>query len=218
MSLVQYVDELLAAHLQQGPLRQVTAQVIFDTPNADWSARRSGPCVNLYLYGIDEDQNRRQSGETSVIDEEGKVVGYSHPRRYFRMSYALTVWAQSVEDEHRLLGTLLEWCVRNDTLAPLSSRGAREPLSLRLRDSQDGAESPLSRIWSGLGCSVRPALDLLVTIPISRPDVSAKAPPVDGMTLRARRTDPVETPHAAPVGATGKRQNPRPRRRVEEIA
>ncbi|MDJ0466206.1 DUF4255 domain-containing protein [Streptomyces sp. H27-C3] len=218
MSLVQHVDELLAEHLRKGPLHGVNAQVVFDTPNADWVARRSGPCVNVYLYGIDEDPTRRQSGETSIIDEDGKVVGYSHPHRYFRMSYALTVWAQSVQDEHRMLGTLLEWCVGTDTLTPLSPRHPQEPLSLRLRDSKEGGESPLSRIWTGLNCAVRPALDLLVTVPVGRPDSSAQTPPVEGMTLKARRTDATPGQGPAPDSPSGAHEPARPRRRVEEIA
>ncbi|WP_432000539.1 DUF4255 domain-containing protein [Streptomyces sioyaensis] len=221
MSVVQQVDDALRAELQHGPLQAADIQVSFDTPDADWAARRAGPCVNLFLYGIEEDGARSQSGDVSIVDEQGTVVGYADPPRYFRLTYLVSVWAQSVQDEHRVLGVLLEWCVRTEELTVHGSpggTGASRRLALGLREAGDAAEAAPSRLWSSLGIAARPALDLAVTVPLSRPAEEGGPAPAEGMRLRAR--------HLAGTGAaddTGPGQpqhthSTRRRRNVEEIA
>lgn len=213
VSIVQHVDKALETALLQGPLSGGNAQVVFDTPDSDWTARRSGPCVNAFLYGIEEDAARRQSGESSVIDEQGVVVGHGSPSRFFRLGYALTAWGQSPQDEHRMLGTLLEWCVRTENLMPYADRTTGRGLSLKLRENAEGAETPVSRLWTGLGTPARPALDLIVTVPVDRPDRAVTTEPVRGLALTARPigSRPVQGALPMPHGAA------RPRRNVEEI-
>lgn len=214
MSIVQHVDDTLERELRQGPLHGVQAQVVFDTPNSDWAARRSGLCVNLFLHSIEEDMKQRQSGDTSIIDEHGVVVGYNRPTRFFHLGYALTVWGHSPRDEHRMLGTLLEWCVATEHLVPLPGRTARGALSLKLRETTEGGESPAAKLWSGLGTPARPVLDLLVMVPVTRPTTAVETEPVKGMTLRAERLDPPLVPENRPARPSG---GARLRRNVEEI-
>lgn len=216
MSIVQHVDDTLEKELRRGPLHSVNAQVVFETPNSDWSARRSGLCVNLFLHSIEEDTTQRQTGDSSVIDEHGVVVGYHRPARHFRLGYALTVWGQSPRDEHRLLGTLLEWCVATERLTPYPGLSAG-PLSLKLRETPEGAEPLATKLWSSLGTPARPVLDLMVTVPVTRPGATVETEPVKGLTLRAARLDPPVTPEDPPAPAPRPRGTRRPRRNVEEI-
>ncbi|GAU70303.1 hypothetical protein SSP35_18_00310 [Streptomyces sp. NBRC 110611] len=205
MSVVHRVDETLKEGLLRGPLRAANAQVLFETPDSDWAARRSGPCVNVFLYGIEEDSSRTQSGGVSVVDEQGAVVGYGTPPRFFRLLYLVSVWAQSVQDEHRMLGTLLEWCVRTEELTVTGVPGRGDPgarLSLGLRETPPGAESAASRLWTSLGTPARPVLDLVVTVPLGRPTQDTGPAPAKGLALRAlqlpdtaqRSGDPATTP------------------------
>lgn len=214
MSIVQHVDDTLEKELRHGPLHGVNARIDFETPDSDWAARRSGLCVNLFLHSVEEDVVQRQSGDSSVIDEHGVVVAYRHPTRFFRLGYALTVWARSPRDEHRLLGTLLEWCVATEQLSPYPGAG---PLVLKLRETREGAEPLTAKLWSALGTPPRPALDLLVTVPVARPSTVVGTEPVGGLTLRAARLDPPTAPEERPVRPARPQGARRPRRNVEEI-
>ncbi|MFF4606425.1 DUF4255 domain-containing protein [Streptomyces sp. NPDC001339] len=237
MSVVHRVDETLKEGLLRGPLRGAHVQVLFETPDSDWAARRSGPCVNVFLYGIEEDSSRSQSGGVSVIDEQGAVVGYGAPPRFFRLTYLVSVWAQSVQDEHRMLGTLLEWCVRTEelTLTPAGSGSGAAPgsgsgsaggadggtrLSLGLRETPPGAESAASRLWSSLGTPARPVLDLVVTVPLGRPVQDTGPAPAMGLALRARQLPDTEQPAGDPASAPPASEPGRPvrRRDIREMA
>ncbi|MGW5119665.1 DUF4255 domain-containing protein [Streptomyces noursei] len=221
MSIVQHVDDTLERELRAGPLRGVNAEIAFETPNSDWAARRSGLCLNLFLHSIEEDVKRRQSGDSSIIDEHGVIVGYNRPTRYFHLSYALTVWGHSPRDEHRLLGTLLEWTVATHHLVPTSGAATHAvpsgPLDLKLRETPQGAEAPAAKLWSALGTPARPVLDLLVTAPVTRPSTTVTTPPIRDFGLRATHVDPpvttVDHPHRPPRP----RGTARPRRNIEEV-
>ncbi|WP_411129953.1 DUF4255 domain-containing protein [Streptomyces sp. x-19] len=219
MSIVRKVDDTLERELRQGPLHGVNAQVVFDTPNSEWAARRSGLCVNLFLHSVEEDTAQRHSGDTSIIDEHGVVVAYHRPPRHFRLGYALTVWGHSPRDEHRLLGTLLEWCVATEHLTPYPDPSEGNTLSLKLRETPEGAEPPAAKLWSGLGTPARPVLDVLVTVPVARPATPVQAEPVRDLALRAAHLDVPRSPEGHPSspvrGRT--RDTPRPRRNVEEV-
>ncbi|MFD9635071.1 Pvc16 family protein [Streptomyces violascens] len=216
MNIVQRVDDTFEKELRQGPLRGVNAQIVFETPNSDWAARRSGLCVNLFLHSVEEDVAQRQSGETSIIDENGVVVGYTPPARFFKLGYALTVWGHSPRDEHLLFGTLLEWCVATEQLTPQSSKPT-SPLTLKLRETPEGSEPMAMKLWPSLGTPARPVLDLLVTIPVSKPGTKVETEPIRSVTLRARTMEP-PAPEDTPFRPPRPRGTARPRRRVEEIA
>ncbi|MFE3553436.1 DUF4255 domain-containing protein [Streptomyces sp. NPDC059193] len=221
MSIVQHVDETLERELRAGPLSGVNAEIAFETPNSDWAARRSGLCLNLFLHSIEEDTAKRQAGDTNVIDENGVVVGRSKPPRSFRLGYAMTVWGHSPRDEHRLLGTLLEWCVATERLTPAPSvyggTSLLERPTLHLREVPDGAESPASKLWSGLGTPARPVLDLLVTVPVSPPGTKVTTEPIREFGLRAATLDPPIVPPEPRPRAPRPRGTARPRRNVEEL-
>lgn len=211
MSIVRHVDETLEKELRQGPLKGVHTEIAFETPNSDWAARRSGLCVNVFLHSLEEDGSQRQAGEISVVDEQGVVVGHEQPTRYFRLGYALTVWGQSPRDEHSMLGTLLEWCVRTEHLTPAPGPTVPGPLTLKLRETPEGVESPAQKLWSGLGTPARPVLDLLITVPLTRPGTTVTTPPIRDLALRTRHLDGAQARRNRPGRPSGLRRN------IEEI-
>ncbi|MEJ8632150.1 Pvc16 family protein [Streptomyces sp. MS2.AVA.5] len=213
MNVLQSVDDTLEDELRRGPLHGMNAQVGFETPNADWAARRTGLWVNLFLHSVDEDTPRRQSGDRSIVDEQGIVVGYDLPTRFFRLGYALTVWGQTPRDEHSVLGNLLEWCVRTDRLSAQHEAHPADIVSLRLRRSPEDAEPPAMKLWAGLGTPARPVLDLLVTVPVTTPNRAIDTEPVRGLTLQSHNLQPPADTAERPRARDGVRL----RRKIEEI-
>ncbi|MBH1939190.1 DUF4255 domain-containing protein [Streptomyces sp. AV19] len=215
MNIVQQVDTALKNGLLQGPLQGAGISVAFDTPDSAWIARRTGPCVNAFLHSVDEDHSRAQAGNIGVVDEEGNVVGYRRPPRHFRLSYLVTVWAQSVQDEHRMLGRLLEWCAETEELT--LPEGGNRRLTLRLRGTGKEKlvteDNPAARLWTTLSIPTRPALDLLITVPLERQTTEAMPAPTRGAALRARQLSTHgNRPVSRPQGRPG-----RPGRNVTEI-
>ncbi|MFJ6054572.1 DUF4255 domain-containing protein [Streptomyces sp. NPDC092307] len=187
MTIVRCVDEILESQLRLGPLNGLGARIDFDTPNRDWAGRRSGLCVNLFLHSVEEDLARRRAGESGVLDDRGVVVGYHDPVRYFRLGYALTAWGQSSRDEHSMLGVLLEWCVSTEQLPPGPGSCLTEPAVVKLREVPQGSDGSASGLWSSLGTEARPVLDLIITVPVTRPARAVDTEAVQGLTLRAGR-------------------------------
>src|SRR5437667_11977895 len=107
MSMIQDVDESLRALVKRDALNGSKADVAFDAPTKDWSARRNTPTVDLYLYDIREDLTRREVMWEPIRDQTGRVTGRHPPPRRFKFSYLVTAWTQRPEDEHRLLSSLL---------------------------------------------------------------------------------------------------------------
>lgn len=56
--VIHDVDQLLEKVVRRDALNGSSVDLVFDAPTKDWVARRSGPCVNLYLYDIREDLAR----------------------------------------------------------------------------------------------------------------------------------------------------------------
>src|SRR5689334_17894090 len=105
--VIQDVDQLLERLVKKEALNGSSVELVFDAPTKDWVARRSGPCVNLYLYDIREDLARRVPTWEDMRGADGTVAGRKQPPRRFRLAYLVTAWTQRPEDEHRLLSSLL---------------------------------------------------------------------------------------------------------------
>ncbi len=77
--------------------------VVFEPPAAAWAASTPRPVVNLFLYDLREVTARRAVDWTTT-DQAGRAV---QPPLRLEISYAVTVWAETVVDEHGLLSDLL---------------------------------------------------------------------------------------------------------------
>lgn len=129
-------------------------EISFEAPTSDWAARRSSPTVDLYLYDIREDRDRRNMALEPVRDDTGMIVGRRRPPRMFKLSYLVTAWTQRPEDEHRLLSTILACAVRYDALprdilsGSLLEQPLNMPVTVALPPPEDRA---LSDVWTALG-------------------------------------------------------------------
>src|SRR5262245_47669241 len=57
--MIHDVDQLLEKLVKKDALNSSSVELVFEAPTKDWVARRSGPAVDLYLYDIREDLERR---------------------------------------------------------------------------------------------------------------------------------------------------------------
>src|SRR3979490_57261 len=128
--MIQDVEESLRALVKRDALNGSKADVAFDAPNKEWSSRRNTPTVDLYLYDIREDLERREVMWEDIRGEArdpGVVTERRPPPRRFKLSYLVTAWTQRPEDEHRLLSSLLACFLRHPTLPPPGPRGCPRP-------------------------------------------------------------------------------------------
>lgn len=179
--MIHDVDQLLERLVRRDALNGSSVELVFDAPTKDWVARRNAPAVDLYLYDIREDVQRRVPTWEDVHDEAGRVRDRRQPPRRFRLAYLVTAWTQRPEDEHRLLSSLLGCFLKNQMLKPDELEGALAEAELpiyievALPPTQDRS---LADIWSALGGELKPSLDVVVTAPMVVGAVTPFGPPV----------------------------------------
>ena len=169
LRMIHEVDELLEKLVKRDALNGSSVELEFDAPTKDWVARRNGPTVDLYLYDIREDLNRRVPAWEDQRGSDGKVTARQLPPRRFKLSYLVTAWTQRPEDEHRLLSALLSAFIRNPMIKPELLEGmlAEPDLPVYIDVGQPPSQDrSLADVWSALGGELKPSLDVVVTAPI----------------------------------------------------
>jgi hypothetical protein len=179
--MIHDVDQLLEAIVRRDALNGSAVELVFDAPTKDWVARRNAPAVNLYLYDIREDLDRRVPAWEDIKDHSGEVKDRRLPPRRFRLAYLVTAWTQRPEDEHRLLSALLSCFLRNAMIKANELDGALAEADLPLYI--DVAQPPsqdrsLADVWSALGGELKPSLDVVVTAPMVVARSAPFGPPV----------------------------------------
>jgi hypothetical protein len=213
--MIQDVDQLLEGIVRRDALNGSAVELVFEAPTKDWVARRSGPAVDLYLYDIREDLERRVPAWEDFKDDSGKVKDRRLPPRRFRLAYLVTAWTQRPEDEHRLLSALLSCFIRNAMLKPDELDGALADADLPIYI--DVAQPPsqdrsLADVWSALGGELKPSLDVVVTAPMVVSRTAPFGPPVLlGPTLGLASIDgAAETVGASQRGRKASAPRPEP--------
>lgn len=213
--MIHDVDQLLEKLVRRDALNGSGVDLVFDAPTKEWVARRSGPCVNLYLYDIREDLQRRVPGWEDVRGKGGEVEARRQPPRRFRLAYLVTAWTQRPEDEHRLLSALLLCFLKNPMLKPGDLGGSLDATDLPVYvdvGQPETQDRSLADIWSALGGELKPSLDVVVTAPIAVGTTAPFGPPVhEGPTIgisakgmgdesaRGRRTGRAPLPEPEPL-------------------
>lgn len=179
--MIHDVDQLLERIVRRDALNGSAVELVFDAPTKDWVARRSAPAVDLYLYDIREDLDRRVPVWEDSRDDAGKVSDRRQPPRRFRLAYLVTAWTQRPEDEHRLLSALLSCFLQNAMIKSSELDGALGETDLPLYI--DVAQPPtqdrsLADVWSALGGELKPSLDVVVIAPMAVGRSAAYGPPV----------------------------------------
>jgi hypothetical protein len=179
--VINEVDESLRRLVLRDAVNGSGVELSFDAPTKEWAARRNTPTINIYLYDIREDLERREVEFEQVRDEGGRVTERRPPPRRYTLSYLVTVWTQRPEDEHRVLATLLACFLKSDRLPTdvLSEGLAAQPYPIRVTVAlPPPKDRALADLWSALGGELKPSLDLVVTVPFDTGRVLAAGPPV----------------------------------------
>lgn len=178
-AMIHDVDESLRALVRRDALSGSRVEIAFDAPTRDWSTRQNAPTVNLYLYDIREDRERREVAWEPVRNEAGIVTEHRPPARRFRLSYLITAWTQRPEDEHRLLSAVLASFLRHPYLPSDVLAGALLEAAVPILVTVALPPPPdrsLADVWSALGGELKPSLDLVISAPMDA-DIRVKAAP-----------------------------------------
>jgi hypothetical protein len=179
--VITEVDEalcvLLGRSLPEGTM------VRLDPPKPTWETERPSNAIDLFLYGMHDDRDGRESGFADQRDDRGTVEARREPARRCSLSYLVTARAPKINEEHLLLSVALRTMMFTDSLPAdcmsdeLASAGA--PVFIRIADTDPGA------LWSNLGMPARAAFAITVSAPfLPEPDTEI-APPAEKMHLDA---------------------------------
>ena len=179
--MITEVDEalcvLLGRSLPEGTM------VRLDPPKPTWETERPANAIDLFLYGLHDDRDGRESGFADERDDRGTVLSRQEPARRCSLSYLVTARAPKINEEHLLLSVALRTMMFTDALPPdcmpeaLAAVGA--PVLIRIADTDPGA------LWSNLGMPARAAFAITVSTPfLPEPDTDI-APPAEKIHLDA---------------------------------
>jgi Pvc16 N-terminal domain len=177
--MIHDIDASLSALIKTEAMATTEAEVVFDAPTTEWAARRSGPVIDVFLYDLREDTGRRDAHSWPERDQTGRITGRRPGIRFFKLSYLLTAWTKRPEDEHRLLGQLLEALLCHDQIPETYLRGrVREQTVVLNLALPPGPDRSLTDLWTALGGEMKPSLDLVVVVPVAPERRYVVGPPV----------------------------------------
>jgi uncharacterized protein DUF4255 len=176
--VIHDVDASLAALIRAEALA-AEAEVVFDAPTTSWAARRTGPVIDVFLYDLREDVSRRDANTNVRRDHTGRITGRQRGLRWYRLSYLITAWTNRPDDEHRLLGQLLETLLCYDRIPEVHLAGRLRDQTVSLTVSlPPGPDRSVSDLWSALGGEMKPSLDIVLSAPVLPAQTYPVGPPV----------------------------------------
>jgi hypothetical protein len=202
VAVINDIDESLRSLLRSRALSDdgAGAEVVFDAPVPGWRQDQRSPVVDLHLYDVTEDVDRRPSDWEDVRDAQGRRVGRRPPLRLYLLSYALTAWGTSTDEEHRLLSQALTClaAVEHIPAEYLSGalRDATQPVSLSVALPQ-APERRLAVTLHGQTTLVKPVLHVVVGAPLQPPGEEPAGPLVRERRITLAR--PGAEPELAPT-------------------
>ena len=162
------LDETLKRLLIKNiPIENNEVDIQFDLPRRDWSAGLSRPTINLYLYDICENTKLRRNEWIVERGENGQATKKKPPKR-IDVSYMVTVWANAIEDEHRLLWRTLATLMRYKELPAEILRGelAHATVPIRATTAQPDDIPNAADLWSALDNELKATIYLTVILPL----------------------------------------------------
>jgi hypothetical protein len=140
--------------------------ICFDEPSKEWVESLTRPTINLFLFGIQENTEKRDSNMQTVRGSRAAERRMA-PRR-IDLSYMVSVLTTEIEDEHELLWRMLATLMKcrelpKETL-PESLKDIDPAITTRLGERDESAR--LLDIWSAFGTQPHPALCFILTVPL----------------------------------------------------
>jgi hypothetical protein len=170
-----------------GQIDSQEVDVRFEAPTKDWIASLTRPTINLFLFDVQENTEKRETNMRTVRSN-GIAERRLSPRR-FDLRYMVSALSTEIEDEHellwRVLSTLMKYQQLPPEVLPETLRSLEPPLTTRIGNREEGGN--FLDIWSALGTPPHPALCYIVTAPLDL-DIAIQAPIVLTRTARYGRT------------------------------
>ncbi len=165
--MINDLDETLKKLLvSKAGLDPAEVDISFDIPTRDWSTPVTRPTVNLYLYDLRENRQLRETFWDDEVGEDGRVNMKRRPLR-IDLSYMITCWTSSAEDQHRLLWRVVETFFRFSPIPDEVLVGDLKQLIHPVRTDvaqPDGVLKNVSDFWGALENQLRPSVSLVVTL------------------------------------------------------
>lgn len=161
--------------------------VTFETPTHEWAKSVKRPVVSCFLHRVVEDVGRRSGDWSDERNADGRVAGRQPPVRFYQLHYQISAWANTVEEEHQLLGAVMAACLAGETIGSEHVVGVLEgdaqPLLVRLGLPISDPGPQAHDIWSSLGVPLRASLELMLVAPL-RPALNTDiAPPAEELSM-----------------------------------
>ncbi len=191
--MINDLDETIKQLLiKKGALDPAAIDISFEAPDREWKASLSKPAVNVYLYDLHENHQLRATDWSIEQDANGMATRKKNADR-IDLAYLITVWANAVEDEHRLLWHTLLTLFRYPTLPEelLQGQLAGQKYPIKTITAQpDGLLKNPADFWGALDNQLRPAIIYTVTLPLDL-DITFTAPIVKTKTVEVKGPDGV---------------------------
>jgi hypothetical protein len=157
-------------------------EIAFDAPSKEWSAKLSGPTVDLFLYDLREAVER---ADATPSEHRGNGTAFvSDPPLNLELTYAVTAWTKAVEDEHRLLSQVLAILFSYSRL-PHDVIGQNAVNSLTRVDTSVGRpREEKADFWTSVGGQYKASIDYVVQIVIESGAAVVRGPQVRTSTVR----------------------------------
>jgi hypothetical protein len=197
--VIAETDQALAAILKARVIGNAAIAVAFDPPNRPWIQALQGPAVNLFLFDIKENAQRRDVMFEEIRDENHALVARRPPPPRVDLHYAISAWAPAVLVEHNILAAVLRCFIS----MPVLPREAL-PAALKARPHEvmlTVASGPKRGMFMNVGGDLKAGFDLCVTVPLPLPDIPA-APVVQQATVTVG-----QLPGTGPAQASGGRES-----------
>lgn len=191
--MIDDLDESLKALLVRKLPKSIADQITvsFAAPDDEFHSSVKLPAVDLFLYDIRENLELRSSEDIIERHPDGSGLRLSPPVRV-DASYLITAWPGSTEkdrpeDEHRLLGEVMQTLLRYRTLPRdvLAGSLANQELPLPASALQPGRLQSVGEFWQALGGKPKAALSYTVTFAVE----SRVAEPVQLVTEKVVRVE-----------------------------
>jgi hypothetical protein len=203
--VIAETDQALAAVLKTRVIGTAPIDIAFNSPGRPWMQSLQAPTVNVFLFDLHENTQRRESSYENVRNEEGIVIARRPPTPRWDLFYTITVFIANPIIEHKVLGAITRYfssieVLPEDVLPPeLAETGY--PVLVRA-----GLGIKRSFLLNYAG-EVKAGLDITVTVPMPPPPAPQPAPPVQEQpTIRVEPVpgaDPARTVAASETAPSG---------------
>src|SRR5262245_35703366 len=180
--MIDDLDRTIAVLLRQGLPKSLAeqVQVSFATPDDQFPPQSvTLPAIDLFLYDVRENSELRSNEVYVESRSNGTATRRRAPVRV-DFSYLVTAWPSTsvpdpAQDEHRLLGEVMQVLLRHRTIPEevLQNDLRGQEVPLPVSSLQPGRLQSMGEFWQALGGKPKAALNYQVTLSIdtAKPEV-----------------------------------------------